>query len=526
MFRITASNEPGADLFAPLEEEISRLAIAAAACGPISAVPVLGGACIDAVNKGVQKVQEEWGRWVDNDSTGVLKEVDRGFVEFDRARQRVFEGVWNVAEGFVGGVIDAVGDLFGGRWESVTPPNYGPTYTAVVNGDTLYVDWDSDFLETPWTNPALIESCANGEGGGIFGGIDCDNLPTIAINERLTSASFIDDLRGMSLTFDRDGAEFVLDGPDYVTNEVVARRDGGLFTSSKETRANILHNNELRVSTEGLTRVVVNGTEFDDVFVTDDSLTTRIVIDGNEGDDTLSTGGGDDEIIAGPGNDIVYSGAGDDVVRGEDGNDRLLPGLGDDMTFGGAGDDEISEYVATEQVRIAEENYIYAGPGNDRVWGSSGVDVVYGDTGRDVILTYGGGDFIYSGPDVIPGGYDADAEADIVDAGGGNDTIRGGVGNDNIRGGDGTDTIFGLADNDVLRGDGFWDSGGNQDFIYGGSGQDHIFGGGGDDRLFGEGDADFISGGFRRRPGRWCFRGGTRVAARRQRPALWEWRRR
>ncbi len=151
-------------------------------------------------------------------------------------------------------------------------------------------------------------------------------------------------------------------------------------------------------------------------------------------------GGTDDNdyIFAGLGNDTIYGDAGDDIIDG---------GTGDNFLYGGTGNDIISGADGVD--------FIQGNEGNDDIRGGDGIDSLFGGTGNDVIHGGGGIDEINggAGDDILFG----DAEAD---------TITGGLGNDNIDGGAGDDFIQGN---------------GGHDIIIGGAGADKMFGGDGDD---------------------------------------------
>ncbi|WP_281041324.1 calcium-binding protein [Methylobacterium nonmethylotrophicum] len=78
---------------------------------------------------------------------------------------------------------------------------------------------------------------------------------------------------------------------------------------------------------------------------------TARLINGQGGDDSITTGGGNDEIYGGSGNDTIksgsgwdelYGGSGNDVLLGEDGNDTLYGGSGNDVLNGGLGNDTMT----------------------------------------------------------------------------------------------------------------------------------------------------------------------------------------
>jgi Ca2+-binding RTX toxin-like protein len=100
---------------------------------------------------------------------------------------------------------------------------------------------------------------------------------------------------------------------------------------------------------------------------------------------------------------------------------------------------------------------------------TSGDDVILGTAEADTINALGGNDVIC--------GFGGN---DTINAGGGNDWVDGGAGNDDILGSAGDDTLFGGLGDDVIRG---------------GSGDDEIYGEEGDDSLMGQPGNDLIEGG-------------------------------
>jgi Ca2+-binding RTX toxin-like protein len=147
----------------------------------------------------------------------------------------------------------------------------------------------------------------------------------------------------------------------------------------------------------------------------------------------MSTQSFSEEIWAGGGNDVIYGFDGYDTIHGEAGNDTLSGGEGDDSLFGDGGE-----------------------------------DVLYGDAGNDVL--------------------DGGAARDFLSGGADDDTLTGGTGHDTLYGGDDNDQLFGQTGNDDL----FGESG--ADLLVGGSGHDALSGGIGNDTLYaGGGSADIPS---------------------------------
>jgi Ca2+-binding RTX toxin-like protein/LysM repeat protein len=165
---------------------------------------------------------------------------------------------------------------------------------------------------------------------------------------------------------------------------------------------------------------------------------------------------------------------------------------------------------------------IFAGGGDDSVWGKGGNDVIFGESGNDYLSGGEGNDKIYGGygNDFLLG----DEGDDTIHGEQGDDIIVGGFGADNMDGGEGSDTLCyadakegiyvnlatGIASGDIstqgdvfvnfenLHGSLFNDTliGDEKDnFINGEAGDDHIEGGDGNDTLFGASGNDVLQGG-------------------------------
>jgi Ca2+-binding RTX toxin-like protein len=199
------------------------------------------------------------------------------------------------------------------------------------------------------------------------------------------------------------------------------------------------------------------------------------LIDGGSGDDFMVGGysyreandGAADELIAGEGDDHVMAGLGD-TASGGDGNDLIsldflweaegvvvdlraamtggisnldggeIEGFeGYEVIWGSAYDDTIDVSTRSySRPTISSYVGIYAGSGNDRVFGGLTGDLIRGDAGAD-LLEGGAGD------DVLIGGHDASWSADSEDelvGGKGDDHVIAGLG-DKASGGDGNDLI-------------------------------------------------------------------------------------
>ena len=165
------------------------------------------------------------------------------------------------------------------------------------------------------------------------------------------------------------------------------------------------------------------------------------------------------------------------VLRGSVEAETLTGGGGDDEIFGLGGDDIISGGAGNDAIRGGkQEDIIYGDAGNDRLFGQRNADEIFGCSGDDILNGGGGNDTLYG-------------EA-------GNDYIKGGTREDIMNGGDGNDRLFGNSFSDTLNGGGGNDSlngGGGEDTFDGGSGNDTMKGGAGDDAfLFEDGHGSDI----------------------------------
>ncbi len=164
---------------------------------------------------------------------------------------------------------------------------------------------------------------------------------------------------------------------------------------------------------------------------------------------------GPDPINGSPDADTIFGLLGDDVIIGGGGNDQIHAGP-ERQLFPNITDNDL---VYGDDVGGASNDTIYAGYGNDRIFGDNpqsstgGSDLIYGDSGKDEI--YGG-----HGSDYLDGG-----EGDDVlfgDSGGGQfgeDVLVGGIGSDRMVGGAGNDLYDVDNANDVVEEEAFAGSG-------------------------------------------------------------------
>ncbi len=176
------------------------------------------------------------------------------------------------------------------------------------------------------------------------------------------------------------------------------------------------------------------------------------------GSDLISGSNGFDILAGYGGNDLIFGNGGSDFISGGSGNDTLVGGSGADTLDGGTGFD-IASYAtssvglivslhapllntgdAAGDVYISIEdligsdyadglegdgsgNAIFAGLGDDVVFGLSGNDYLFGEAGNDTL--YGG------------------SGADTLDGGDGDDELYPGLGSDTVIMGEGNDTVIG-----------------------------------------------------------------------------------
>ncbi len=184
-----------------------------------------------------------------------------------------------------------------------------------------------------------------------------------------------------------------------------------------------------------------------------DGKTATIV--GTVNDDVLIGTDGPDVIAGLQGDDQIDGLGGDDVICGGRGDDLLVGGLGFDVIFGAQDDDLI--YAAGAEslhppfaMQDTKGGRIFAGAGDDIVYGSDRWDRMQGGPGNDTLFGFGGRDWMRAGPG-----------NDRVVGHGGADDLHGGPGRDwvaadnndiAVRAGGGVDTCPNLAGKATWRG--------------------------------------------------------------------------
>jgi Ca2+-binding RTX toxin-like protein len=293
---------------------------------------------------------------------------------------------------------------------------------------------------------------------------------------------------------------------------------------------------DTREEHSGVSKIVANGGEKDDIIELKDNVLTPAELAGGNGDDLVTGGSGNDSLEGGNGFDLLDGRGGNDTLRGGADDDWLIGGAGADTLDGGDGDDTASYETATTGILLNLATGQATGDAEGDVFlsieqyeGSLHNDTLIGDDNDNLL---GGLD----GNDTLEGG----AGSDVLDGGDGNDTLRGGAGDDSLIGGAGADildggegkdfvsyatassgilinlltgdiagdatgdrflsieeiegsyfadTLVGDATSNIFRG------GGGNDSLQGGAGSDFLSGDAGDDRLIGGVGADILDGG-------------------------------
>ena len=243
----------------------------------------------------------------------------------------------------------------------------------------------------------------------------------------------------------------------------------------------------------------------DDAILANDSVN---VIKTNGGNDVVTALGGDDNVqlgegantaLGGDGADTITSGAGIDTIDGENGNDNVSAGAGNNKLTGGLGNDTLTALGGDDTIdgndgndtinAGAGANTLNGGAGDDGITSTTGNDTVTGGTGNDIIAAGDGTNTVVSGPAALASG---DTDADQVTTGSGNDTIDAGAGDDLVHAGDGANTTNLGDGNDGKATDPLLTGGTGVDLITGGNGDDYIKAGAGDNVVTGDAGADKI----------------------------------
>ncbi len=213
----------------------------------------------------------------------------------------------------------------------------------------------------------------------------------------------------------------------------------------------------------------------------------------------------DDTLFAGAGNDFVFGGQGLDSMHAESGNDTIIATSVDQLlsnpNSAGDGNDLLALYMQSPELTLKysdydaetfviygtpgndsidisgmkKSGYIFAGRGDDTIWGTSLDDRLIGEDGHDIIHGLGGADLLFGESSVDLSSLPSDDTLygdegnDTIDSGYGKDRIEAGLGDDLIQAGIGIDAVDGSLGNDTIRFD-------NDDEVLGGDGDDIVIG--------------------------------------------------
>ncbi|MGE0720004.1 MAG: calcium-binding protein, partial [Alphaproteobacteria bacterium] len=150
---------------------------------------------------------------------------------------------------------------------------------------------------------------------------------------------------------------------------------------------------------------------------------------------TFGVGGNGDDVQ----NDFIFAGAGDDIVSGHGGADFIVGGNGDDTMSGGSGDDLILGDLFGSDSNQTYDDSLSGGAGADMILGGNGDDRIEGNEGNDSFTLGGNGDDNDNVYLTSTGGLFGGEGNDTIDGGSGNDILMGGNGDDSLVGGDGSD---------------------------------------------------------------------------------------
>jgi Ca2+-binding RTX toxin-like protein len=436
----------------------------------------------------------------------------------------------------------AIGQGINLNFETGVVTKNGSDGTDALNG--IYSGHGTSFADTVTMN--------DGVGGYIFARGGNDTLLGGDENDNFIAGSGADSMDGGG---GEDNADYGDDGFDDAgasTHGVIVNLsdDDVTFTigdGSHTVLAGTAYDNW--GNTDTLTNIErVNGSQFDDVLVGNDSQNELSGGDGNDlligngvqddEDDNYDGGDGNDTIIGGNGQDWMQGGRGDDHFDGGggDGHNQVIykndegitQGIVFDWTTGTATDgysdnDTFTQWnirsVHASQmgdliIGNADDNQIvgyeggdtfFAGGGEDNIrfdrdhefGGNLGVKIVLGgvedNEGDDEDILYDGTQFSAAGD------YEVDALGEIsgyaVDGFGDTDYFtsveraEATNANDTIYGSNARNEIRGRGGNDII-----FARGGNDD-INGGLGNDEIWGGDGEDYIGGDGGDDTVHGG-------------------------------
>jgi Ca2+-binding RTX toxin-like protein len=267
-------------------------------------------------------------------------------------------------------------------------------------------------------------------------------------------------------------------GVVFAEEAEIAGLDGGVLLSvAQSTAASDGNGGSVLAVTSALVRTTTgNGAS---ELLKGDSL--RDAMHGMAGNDTLLAGAGDDTLDGGRGNDRLSGGSGIDRVdySAATAAVKIDIALAGAQNTGGAGIDTLSsieEIIGGAFNDIlkgnAQNNYIFAGEGDDVMDGGAGDDTLHGWDGNDTVsYASAKAGVTIDGNTSLPqdtGGAGTDTLLNIENLIGSafNDVLSGSSVRNLFKGGAGSDKLAGLNGNDTL------DGGAGKDTLDGGAGLD------------------------------------------------------
>ncbi|PZP40649.1 MAG: hypothetical protein DI585_00020 [Pseudomonas fluorescens] len=216
-----------------------------------------------------------------------------------------------------------------------------------------------------------------------------------------------------------------------------------------------------------------------------------ITVYGGKGNDEVTAGSGNDTLYGGKGNDILNGGGGNDFLQGGEGNDILIGGAGNDTAdYTDKTQDVTIDLAALSIGRstayvngVAEDElegieHLNGGTGNDTFYGDHADNFLRGGDGNDTLMGRGGNDILDGGNGNDTVSYAYASNGVTVTLNNGNAVVNVATGdNDELRS---IENIIGSNYNDTLQGD---------------ANANILQGGGGDDTFIFSAGADVIDGG-------------------------------
>lgn len=411
------------------------------------------------------------------------------------------------APGFEHVVIEARGgdDRILTEAGSATPVSVIHAMVNLGTGDDVF-----DLL--PYSFPMNVNGSAGND--SIVTGAADDTLVGGAGDDYLASGAGNDRVRGQG------GADHLVGGRGADTLD----GGGGLTTLFDDLGGSVeltdsgyeTLNGDVARSAGGFARVVLIGSEDDDMLSARQFTGGNVWLYGMDGNDILLGSSQSDVLLGGDGNDSILGAMGDDSMNGGDGHDRLRGHGGHDLLVGGPGNDYLDGATGHDRLEGGDgddtldgmngDDTLSGGMGNDLLDSGSGKNVLREEANVDMTLATREGTVILEGvgSDVFFGRIDVviligGGTANRIDASGfdGRVALSGGMGNDTLFGTAHADTIDGGAARDSIHagaGDDIVDASFGNDSVFGGFGSDTLIGGKGDDMLQGSDGSDVLLG--------------------------------